>query len=63
NVMAYGLSKEYSELIVKDGYTKFIAFIEDLNAKIRQGKASIEKSTAYIVGAYQKKGVLPKKEN
>lgn len=62
NVMAYGLSKEYAELIVKDGYNKFIKFIDELNEKIRQGKASVENAPAFITGAYRNKGVLPKKD-
>lgn len=61
NVMAYGLSKEQAELIVKEGYKKFAAFVEDLIVKSKRGEVEIENVTAYITGAYQKKGILPKK--
>lgn len=61
NIMSYGLNEEQAIAIAKDGYSKFIKFIDELNAKIRQGKTSVEKSTAYIIGAYQKKNVIPKK--
>lgn len=60
NVMAYDIAKEHAELIAKDGYDKFLKFIEDVNARVRQGKLSLDNSAAYIVGAYQKKGVLSK---
>lgn len=62
NVMAYAISKEYAELIVKDGYDKFLKLIEDLNKDIRQGKKQIKDSVAYLIGVYQIKGVLPKKQ-
>lgn len=62
NVMAYNLSKDFAELIVKDSYDKFLKLIEDLNKDIRQGKKSVDNSVAYIVGVYQKKGILPKKK-
>ncbi|RYX87457.1 RepB family plasmid replication initiator protein [bacterium] len=61
NVMAYGLSKEQAELIVKDGYKKFADFVEDLIVKSKRGEVEIENVTGYITGAYQKKGILPKK--
>lgn len=62
NVMAYDISKEYAELIVKDGYSKFLKFIEKLNEEIRQQKKTVENAPAYIVGSYQKMNVIPKKE-
>jgi plasmid replication initiation protein len=64
-VMAYEFSKEQAELIVnyKEGYAGFEKLIFDLNEKIRQGKIKIEKSPLkYLIGVYQKKGVLPTKE-
>ena len=61
NVMAYELSKEQAELIVKDGYNKFAAFVEDLSVKSRKGEIKIDNAAGYITGAYQKKGILPKK--
>lgn len=60
NIMAYGLSQSQAELITKDGYDKFLKFIADVNERVRQGKLNIENSEAYIIGSYQKKGVLPK---
>ncbi len=39
----------------------FNALIEDLNAKVRSGKLKMDKSVAYLVGVYQKKGILPNK--
>jgi len=61
NVMAYGLSQEYAELIVKDGYDKFEEFVAEVNKRARKGEIKVENAPAYIIGAYRKKGVLPKK--
>lgn len=61
NVMAYGLNDEQAEAIVKDGYQKFMKFIEDVNLRVRNNKLAVENSQAYIIGAYQKMGVLAKK--
>jgi plasmid replication initiation protein len=60
NVMAYDINKEHADLIVKDGYSKFTKFIEDVNNKVKKGELKVENSTGYIIGAYQKKGVIPK---
>lgn len=62
NVMAYGLTKQQAEEIVKDGYDKFLDFIDALNKEIQQGKKTVDNAPAYITGAYQKKGILPKKQ-
>lgn len=61
NVMLYGLNENQAEAIVKDGYQKFTKFIEDLNQRIRKNELKVENSQAYIIGAYQKMGVLAKK--
>jgi len=61
NVMAYGLSEEQAGAIVKAGYQKFVKFIEDLNQRIRNNELKVDNSQAYIIGAYQKMGVLAKK--
>ena len=61
NVMAYGISEEQAKLILKDGYKKFEAFIEDVNKRAIKGEIKVENATAYIIGSYQKKGVIPKK--
>ncbi|MEJ5148842.1 replication initiation protein [Sphingobacterium sp. MYb388] len=60
-IESYGISHEYAELIVKDGYDKFIKFVADINDKAKKGKISVDNAPAYIIGTYQKKGVLPKK--
>lgn len=60
NVMAYGLTKQQAEEIVKDGYDKFLHFIEEVNKKAKKGEIKVENAAAYIIGTYQKKGVIPK---
>ncbi|RYX82276.1 RepB family plasmid replication initiator protein [bacterium] len=60
NVMAYGLTKQQAEAIVKDGYDKFLHFIEEVNKKAKKGEIKVENAAAYIIGTYQKKGVIPK---
>lgn len=59
-IMAYGISNEYAKLIVKDGYNEFIKFVEKVNDRALKGEIKVENAPAYIIGAYQKKGVLPK---
>lgn len=58
SVMAYGISEEYATLIVKDGYDDFIKFVEKVNERARKGEIKVENAASYIIGAYQKKGVL-----
>lgn len=59
----YGLTQEQADIIAqKEKEADFNALIEDLNAKVRSGKLKMEKSVAYLVGVYQKKGILPIKE-
>src|SRR5690606_24334348 len=59
-VVSYGISEEHATLIVKDGYDKFIKFVEKVNERAKRGEIKVENAPAYIIGAYQKKGVLPK---
>lgn len=61
-IMAYGLNEVQSELILKDGLDKFLKFVEETNNKARKGTLDMKNTTAYIVGAYRNKGVLPTKE-
>jgi len=60
SVMAYGLNEEQAELVVKDGYDKFLHFIEEVNKKAKKGEIKVENAAAYIIGTYQKKGVISK---
>lgn len=60
NVMAYGLNEEQAKAIVRDGYEKFVKFVEDVNQRVRKNELKVENSQAYIIGTYQKKGVLKK---
>lgn len=56
----YGLTQEQADIIAqKEKEEGFNALIEDLNAKVRSGKLKMDKSVAYLVGVYQKKGILP----
>lgn len=56
---AYGLTQEQADIIAqKEKEADFNALIEDLNAKVRNGKLKMDKSVAYLVGIYQKKGIL-----
>jgi len=59
----YGLTQEQADVIAqKEKEADFNALIQDLNTKVRSGKLKIDKSVAYLVGVYQKKGILPIKE-
>jgi plasmid replication initiation protein len=63
DLMAYGLNEEQSGLIAKNEKRKdFDILITDLNFKVQQGKLKVKNSVAYLVGVYQKKGILPNKE-
>lgn len=59
-IMAYGISEEYAELIVKNGFDEFIKFVEKVNERAKKGEINVENAAAYIIGTYQKKGVLPR---
>lgn len=58
----YGFSQEQAELISRQEKEKdFDVLITDLNEKIRHRKLKVENSVGYLVGVYQKKGILPVK--
>lgn len=59
-IIAYGLNEEQAELIAtKELEKNFDILITDLNLKIQQGKLKIKNTVGYLVGVYQKKGILP----
>jgi hypothetical protein len=61
-LIAYGLSQIQAELIAgKEKEKDFDILITELNEKIRQRKLKIENSVGYLIGIYQKKGILPVK--
>lgn len=61
-LVTYGFNQEQAELIVgKEKEKDFDILITELNEKIRQRKLKIENSVGYIIGIYQKKGILPVK--
>ena len=61
-MIAYGLSQIQAELIAgKEKEKDFDILITELNEKIRQRKLKIENSIGYLIGIYQKKGILPVK--
>jgi len=60
-IMAYGINEEYAKLIVKDGFEKFIDFVKKVNERAKKGEINVDNASAYIIGSYQKKGVLQKK--
>ena len=56
----YGFSQIQAELVSgKEKEKDFDTLIIDLNEKIRQRKLKIENSVGYLIGVYQKKGILP----
>lgn len=58
-LMAYGFNEEQAELIATQEKEKdFDVLITELNEKVRTRKLAVNKSIAYLVGIYQKKGVL-----
>lgn len=61
-IIAYGLSQIQAELISgREKEADFDILIDDLNLKVRSGKLKIDNTVGYLVGVYQKKGVLPQK--
>jgi plasmid replication initiation protein len=57
---AYGFNNEQSELIAtKEKEKEFDILITELNEKIMKKKIAVKNSVAYLVGIYQKKGILP----
>lgn len=61
-ILAYGLSQIQAELIAgREKEVDFDTLITDLNLKVRTGKLKVENSVGYLIGIYQKKGLLPQK--
>lgn len=59
----YGFTVEQAEIISeKEKESDFDILVTELNQKVRQGKLNINNAVAYLVGIYQKKGILPTKE-
>lgn len=59
-LVIYGFSQMQAELIAgKEKEKDFDILITELNEKIRQRKLKIENSVGYLIGIYQKKGILP----
>ncbi|MDR7795469.1 replication initiation protein [Riemerella anatipestifer] len=62
-LMAYGFSEEQANIISdKEKESNFDILIAELNEKIKTKKLSVRNSIGYLVGVYQKKGILPIKE-
>ena len=58
-ITAYGLTQEQANTLAqKVKEAEFDTLITDLNAKVRSGKINIKNAAAYLVGIYQKKGIL-----
>lgn len=63
-IMAYGFNDEQASIIAsKEKEKDFDILITDLNDKVRNRKINVKNSVGYLVGIYQKKGVLPLKNN
>ena len=63
-IMAYGLTEEQAEQIaVAEKEKDFDILITELNEKVRNRKLNIKNSVGYLVGIYQKKGIIPVKES
>ena len=63
-LMAYGFNDEQASIIAsKEKEKDFDILITDLNDKVRNRKINVKNSVGYLVGIYQKKGVLPLKNN
>lgn len=61
-LVTYGFNQEQAEFIAgKEKEKDFDILITELNEKIRQRKLKIENSVGYLIGIYQKKGILPVK--
>lgn len=64
DLVAYGLSEDQAALIARKEKPKdFAILITELNDKVRQRKLSINNTVGYLVGVYQKKGILPVKDS
>ena len=61
-LMAYGFNDEQASIIAsKEKEKDFDILITDLNDKVRNRKINVKNSVGYLVGIYQKKGILPVK--
>ena len=59
---AYGFTQDQADTRAqKEKEADFETLIRDLNTKVRNGKLKMDKSVAYLVGVYQKKGILTSK--
>ncbi|GGC76103.1 hypothetical protein GCM10011387_32380 [Pedobacter quisquiliarum] len=56
-VTAYGVSEDMAKLIAHKNYDEFLKLIEQM----KKGKTAINDPAAFIVGVFQKKGVIPMK--
>lgn len=64
DLKVYGFNDEQAELIsAKIPRDEFQEVIDDLNLKVRTRKLKVENSIGYLVGVYQKKGILPMKKD
>ena len=62
DLIAYGFNEEQADLIAeKEKRKDFEVLISELQLKVQQRKLNVKNSIAYLVGIYQKKGVLPNK--
>lgn len=62
-ILAYGLSQIQAELISgREKESDFDILITNLNQKVRSGKLKVDNSVGYLIGIYQKKGILPSKK-
>lgn len=58
----YGFNQEQADLIAsKEKEKDFDILISEINEKIRKRTLKVENSVGYLVGIYQKKGILPVK--
>ena len=56
---AYGLTQDQADIIAQnEKEADFDTLIAELNTKVRSGKLKIGNSVRYLVGIYQKKGIL-----
>ena len=56
---AYGLTQDQADIIAQnEKEADFDTLIAELSTKVRSGKLKMDKSVAYLVGIYQKKGIL-----
>ena len=63
DLKVYGFNDEQAELIASNvSREDFQEVIDDLNLKVRTRKLKVENSIGYLVGIYQKKGILPSKD-